>query len=74
MTKSYNFLSQLLHKTISWMSPLLIMNWPQVPIQKQMEIMNSETQFPNINRKNQQKKSQQGAANNALNSPIEDVK
>jgi hypothetical protein len=56
------------------MSPLLIMNWPQVPIQKQMEIMNSETQFPNINRKNQQKKSQQGAANNALNSPIEDVK
>lgn len=30
--------------------------------------------FPNINRKNQQKKSQQGAANDALDWPIEDVK
>jgi hypothetical protein len=49
------------------------MNWPQVPIQKQMEIMNSETQFPNIKRKHQRKKSQ-GAANDALDSPIEDVK
>jgi hypothetical protein len=50
------------------------MNWPQVPIQKQMEIMTARPNFPNIKRKHQQKKSQQGAANDALDSPIEDVK
>jgi hypothetical protein len=50
------------------------MNWPQVPIQKQMEIMNSETQFSKHKQKKSAKKSQQGAANDALDSPIEDVK